>query len=349
MQSIPAGDPRLIWSGAISLQRGDGWLKPWRVPHEDLDLYSPGEIALAGRAERPSGVRLRFATDSRHLTFHTEAMLEDGNFDLYADDALIETVSFSVGDTEVSFSGLAPRSKTVELWLNQFAPFSLRYFEIDDGASLERVEDERPKWITYGSSITHCRQAGSPSFTWPGVVARAQQLNLTSLGFGGQCHADPMIARLIRDLPADFISIKMGINIYGAGSLSPRSYRPAVIGTIATIRDGHPEIPFAVCSPIWGAHRESTQNNVGLTLEQMRMEVCEAVESFRRRGDARIFYVDGLKLFDETMAEHLPDNLHPNALGYRLMGENFNREVFDVQGIVVGWGPSRSRRRARDH
>ena len=132
--------------------------------------------------------------------------------------------------------------------------------------------------------LPHCRIARH--YLAPGVVARARDFNLTSLGYGGQCHADPFIARLIRDRPADFISVKIGINIYGAASLGPRTFRPAVLGTIATIRDGHPHAPFAVCSPIWGHDRETTPNAVGLTLEQMRVEVAEAVgivQKARRR------------------------------------------------------------------
>jgi lysophospholipase L1-like esterase len=67
----------------------------------------------------------------------------------------------------------------------------------------------------------------------------------------------------------------------------------------------------------------------------MRIEVQEAVESFRRRGDANLYYVDGLTLFGKDLAHLLPDNLHPNAEGYRRMGENFLKEVFEVQGVVV--------------
>ena len=336
MPAIPADDPRLIWSGAISCERGDGWVKPWRIPYQDQDLYSPGVSGLAGRAEMPSGVRLRFATDAQTFTCHTEGLAEEGNFDLYADDQFVSTVSYAAGQTEVCFTGLSAGDKTVELWFSPAMPVVLRSIELPAGACLEKSGDNRLKWVTYGSSITHCRTAGSPSCTWPGVVARARGFDLTSLGFGGQCHADPMIARLIRDLSADFVSVKLGVNIYGASSLSPRSFRPAVIGTIATIRDGHPEIPFVVCSPIWSPNREKTPNAVDLTLEQMRLEVFEAVESFRRRGDARIYYVDGLKLFDANLAQYLPDGLHPDAEGYRRMGENFLKEVFEVQGLEVG-------------
>ena len=335
MQKIQPTDPRITWSGAHSLELGPGWAKPWRVPHTDLDLYSPGASALRTRAEMPSGVRLRFATDARELSIATEPLEEDANFDLCIDNEIVATADFRAGATEVRFSGIPPGDKTVEVWLTPAIPVSVRHVELPDGATLEKSEDTRLKWVAYGSSITHCRTAGSPSRTWPGVVARAKNLNLTSLGLGGQCHADPMIARLIRDLPADFLSIKIGINIYGAGSLGPRAFRPAVLGTIATIRDGHPDTPFAVCSPIWGHDRESTPNAVGLTLEQMRVEVEAAVESFQKRGDHNLYYVDGLNLFDATLARHLPDNLHPDPEGYEILGANFLREVFEARGVKV--------------
>ena len=336
MPVIPAADPRLTWSGAISLEEGPGWVKPWRIPHEDQDLYSPGENGLAGRAEMPSGVRLRLATDAEELTVRCEPLAADGCFDLGIGGRIAATAPYAAGATEIRFEGLPAGEKPLEIWLSPAMPVALRQIELPGGSDCEKSQDTRPKWIAYGSSITHCRSAGSPAATWPGVVARARDFNLTSLGFGGQCHADPFIARLIRDLPADFVSVKVGINIYGADSLGPRAFRPAVLGTIATIRDGHPRTPLAVCSPIWSPDRESTPNAVGLTLQQMRVEVAEAVEAFRKRGDANIYYVDGLRLFDESLAEYLPDNLHPDATGYVRMGENFLEEVFGVQGVQAG-------------
>jgi len=335
MSVIAASDPRLSWSGTLSCEMGDGWVKPWRIPYQDQDLYDPGDGGLAARAEMPSGVRLRFGTDAQELKFHTEPLGEAGNFDLYAADQLVATQAYAAAQTEVAFAGLSAGEKIVELWLSPAMPVALRSVELNEGARLEKSVDNGLKWVTYGSSITHCRTAGSPSFTWPGVVARDRNFNLTSLGFGGQCHADPMIARLIRDIDADFVSLKLGINIYGSASMGPRAFRPAVIGSIASIRDGHPNIPLVVCSPIWSPVRESTPNAVGLTLEQMRLEVREAVESFCRRGDDLIYYVDGLRLFDASLAQYLPDDLHPDAEGYRRMGENFLKEVFEVQGVEV--------------
>jgi hypothetical protein len=59
-------------------------------------------------------------------------------------------------------------------------------------------------------------------------VTRARGWDLTCLGYGGQRHLDPLIACTIRDRYADLISMCVGINIYGQGSLNVRTFLPAV-------------------------------------------------------------------------------------------------------------------------
>ena len=67
-----------------------------------------------------------------------------------------------------------------------------------------------------------------------------------------------MIARMIRDLPADFLSMKVGINIQGGNTLNERTFRAAIIGFVQIVREKHPDTPFAVISPIYSPPRETT-------------------------------------------------------------------------------------------
>jgi lysophospholipase L1-like esterase len=159
------------------------------------------------------------------------------------------------------------------------------------------------------------------------VAARGRGLNLTCLGFGGNCHLDPLVARVIRDLPADYLSMKVGINIYGAASLSERTFAPGIIAFVQIVRERHPTAPFVVISPIISPPREAEPNRVGFTLAAMREEVAGAVETLRAHGDRNVYYVDGLSLFGPGLVSLLPDDLHPNAEGYQALGENFLREV----------------------
>jgi hypothetical protein len=229
------------------------------------------------------------------------------------------------GQDGFCFDNLPDGSKRIELGLPQFGVFRLRGLELSANATVAPVEDARPRWITYGSSITQCRAAESPTQTWPAIVARALDFNLTCLGFGGECHIDSMIARMIRDLPADVISLCLGINVFGGASLSPRSFRPAIIGFVQTLREGHPDIPLIVMSPIYSPQREVTPNVVGFDLPLMRQEIETAVRTLQQYGDSNIHYIDGLSNLGADHAHLLPDDLHPNVEGYKLMGKNISK------------------------
>jgi len=320
-------DPRLTWAGAISLQRTDEWVMPWRIPYAERALFPPD--ALRERASMPAGVRIAFRSDTTWLRGAVVPFPEASNLDLCCDGQLIGSASLDNQD-RFAFDGLPAGDKLVELWLPQFGDFRLASLEIAAGASIAPAVDNRPRWITYGSSITQCRTAASPTRTWPAIVARARNYNLTCLGYGGQCHLDPMIARMIRDLPADYLSICAGINIYGAASLGPRAFVPALIGFVQILRERHPATPLAILSPIYSPPRETTPNAVGFTLQAMRDAVAEAVALLQSRGDQYVHYVDGLRVFGTDLGHLLPDDLHPSAEGYQIMGQNFLKEVADV-------------------
>ncbi len=340
---VKADDSRLAWKGIISLEKNNGSVIPWRIPHEDKDIFPDENFHF--QAGTASGVRLMLKTDSKSIKLSGEPL--GGGYDvappgcqvdLCIDNKIIQTQIFDENN-KVLFADLPTGNKVIELWFSPRYSIMLHGIEIDDAASLENIDDKRLKWITYGSSITHCVRAASPAMTWPAIVAREMNFNMISLGYGGQCMLDPMIARMIRDMNADFISLKLGINVYGAG-LSSRTFSAAVIGTIAIIREKHKKTPLAVCSPIYCPPREDTPSIVGNTLKNMRDSVKKAVESFQRRGDENIYYVDGLKIFGAELVAYLPDELHPDAEGMEFMAENFINEVFKKHQIRLHAGNS---------
>ena len=59
----------------------------------------------------------------------------------------------------------------------------------------------------------------------------------------------------------------------------------------------------------------------------MREEVQAAAEALQSHGDKNVHYVDGLRVFGTDYEHLLPDALHPDAEGYRVMGKNFIAEV----------------------
>ena len=194
-------------------------------------------------------------------------------------------------------------------------------------------------------------EADGHSETWPAVAARAAGVELTSLGLGGQCHLDGMVARTLRDADVDLISLKLGINVLNGDSMRERVFIAAVHSFLDTIRDAKPRTPILVVSPILcpaAEDRPGPTLNDGraiytpdrpeslvlgaLTAQRIRVLLTEIVERHRRGGDVDLYYLDGLKLFGHADLGDLPDGLHPNAAGLRRMGERFADLAFGDGG-----------------
>jgi lysophospholipase L1-like esterase len=250
--------------------------------------------------------------------------------------------------TTIRFDGLAATTKHVEIWLPHNAGVELRALRVTDGASLVAPPEPRRRWIHYGSSISHSIEADSPTGVWPVVAARAAGADLYNLGINGQCHLDQFAARTIRDLPADVISLKLGINVVAADTMRERAFVPAVHGLLDTIRDGHPGAPIIVISPIICPPAEThpgptipgtdrrfvvTERPEELSLGALTVvrirELLELIVANRREhGDEHLHYLHGYELFGPADIADLPDDLHPNAAGYVRMGERFAAAAF---------------------
>jgi lysophospholipase L1-like esterase len=167
---------------------------------------------------------------------------------------------------------------------------------------------------------------------------------------------DPFTARTLRDTPADLVSIKIGINLVNADLMRLRAFAPAVHGFLDTVRDGHPDTPLLVISPIHCPIHEETpgpsaaellegrvlfratgdpaERALGkLTLTVIRDELARIVER-RAAEDPQLHYLDGLTLYGEPDGAELPlpDRLHPDAATHRRIGERFAEVAFGSAG-----------------
>ena len=117
---------------------------------------------------------------------------------LASERAVQEWSALDAQPLTVEFDGIAAAgAERLELWLPHRATVTILSLEVAAGAVVAPVKDLRPRWITHGSSITHCAEAHSPARTWPATAARLADVRLYSLGFGGQCHFDQAVARVI--------------------------------------------------------------------------------------------------------------------------------------------------------
>lgn len=278
------------------------------------------------------------------------------------------TVDLATGSVElvsgevvtVRFGDLADQPKDVEIWLPWNETTELVDLRADAPVSPPALSG-RPVWVHHGSSISHGSDAASPTATWPALAARLGGRELVNLGYAGSALLDQLTARTIRDTPADLVSVKIGINIVNTDSMRLRAFTSAVHGFLDTIRDGHPTTPLLVVSPVLCPLQEETpgpldfdlaamaEGRLGyratgdpaevaagrLTLSVIREALAQAVSL---RHDPDLFLLDGRELYGEAdyAVLPLPDGLHPDAAGQRLIGERFAALAFGPGGPLAG-------------
>jgi GDSL-like Lipase/Acylhydrolase family len=317
-----------VWRGCVEWVRHGGWWQPWRLPVQGFATAHAPE--LEARASMPAGVRAMLRTDATALTIDiATAGDEVSPLDVTVDGQLWDRRPLDAGVATVHVS-LPEGTKPVEVWLPQRGTIQIGPLTLKGATTVEPLHIDAFRWITYGSSITHCAGAPGPSETWPALVARQHDWDLLCLGFGGECHLDPLVARTIAQTPADLISLCLGINIAGAASFSRRTLGAHISWFIETIREAQPVTPIVVISPIASPTREETPNAVGLSLADVREIVTEASVALQRLGDARLHLVDGLEILGIDDAHLLPDGLHPGPAGYRLMAGRLGRRLPEV-------------------
>jgi lysophospholipase L1-like esterase len=298
----------------------------------------------------PAGVRLRCTTASRHLELHVRPVaLPDSPpagppapYGLVVDGEPLReppAPADPLADAVVDLPDLPPGEKQVEIWLPPVPGVRIRALRAVDGRAVRPpAPDRRPRWTVYGSSITQGHGA-APTGSWPAVAARLLGLRPTNLGYGGSCLLEPLVARVVAAVPADHITLEVGINVHNSAALRARTLGPALHGFLTAIRDRQPDVPVTVVSPVYGGEvRENTPDSWfeapdgarrrisgDLTLRRIREVLADAVEVRRRRGDGRLAYLDGRELFGapDAAAGRMPDGLHPDAAGQRLMGERW--------------------------
>ncbi|MGI5191583.1 SGNH/GDSL hydrolase family protein [Promicromonospora sp. CA-289599] len=365
--------------GTAELERTARGLRPHRLPGWVRERFPDPQLLMV--EGQPSGVRVVLTTSARTVSLvshplrvaYRGADRPRGAVDLVLDGEPVASSVLDGGDlieadletgaTEfrpglphtTTFDGLPAGDKLVELWLPHNE--SVELVELRSDAPVAPVEPTRRLWLHHGSSISHGSNASTPTQIWPAVAARLGDVDLRNLGFGGSALVDPFLARVIRDTPADLISVKLGINVVNLDGMRLRTFVPAVHGFLDTIRDGHPTTPLVLASPIFcGIHedtpgpgavdpdalgtgqlrfvatgRSEEQQQGKLTLRVIRDALAAVVE---RRGDPNLHHLDGTTLYgaDDAVEHPLPDALHPDTATHRLIGERFARYAFAGTG-----------------
>lgn len=364
--------------GALRLEPTARGVAPHRLPAWALAQAADPQLSMVEAQGAGVRIALRTAATSVTLTAHRTRVTyagaparPDGSIDLVVDGEVVGRTRTSGGTTTeldmvtgqptvipgedlvATFDGLPARVKDVEIWLPHNE--TLEIIEVTADAPVTEAPLVGRRWLHHGSSISQGSNAARPTGTWPAVAARLGGVELQNLGFGGAALLDPFVARVMRDTPADLLSVALGINLVNSDLMRLRAFRAGLHGFLDTIRDGHPSTPLLVVTPLHCRIHEATPGPGAfdteaiaegrlafmatgdpaevpagrLTLESIRTETTRLVAE-RQATDPHLFLLDGLTLYGaaDEAAHPLRDALHPDAETHRFIGERFAQHVF---------------------
>ncbi|QGV81653.1 GDSL-type esterase/lipase family protein [Streptomyces ficellus] len=320
----------MTWQDPVPFLRGTAWLdtrgRALRADPADLGRL-PWETAQ--RAALPIGVRLEFTVSpgTRAVEIRYRAAVPDSSQELRdvahcfalweGDTCLRETIPDPAEETKVTIP-LPPDGRTGPFTVHppeSQAPEILGVRAVDGTLS---PAAPRPRWLVHGDSITEGWWSTRPAHAWPAVAGRALGVDAVNLGYAGSARGELSIAQQLARLPADLLTLAFGTNCWsGVPHSAPLLYE-TTRAFISLVRQGHPDTPLLLLSPLLRPEAESTANALGATLAELRTAMEEAVRDLAADGDGRLDLLPGRDLIGPGQ---LADGLHPDDAGHARVAE----------------------------
>jgi lysophospholipase L1-like esterase len=319
--------------------RGIAWPGDDRVPYPRAKPDDFGRLPFDTwwQAQIPAGVRLELAGDAAEIEItyrtRTDKLGPRGDgagraFSLWRGDAKVADVAAVVGEGGARFT--LPSAEPVTVYLPEgMKPEILDV--IPFGGSIEPVPPG-PRWIAYGDSVAEGWMASEPALAWPAIASRAHGLDGVNLGYAGAARGEIVSAEHLADIRAAVISITHGTNCWTRIPHSAGMVREGMAAFLEIVRQGHPDTPIVVSSPIVRPDAESAPNRLGATLADLRAAIETVVEDRIAAGDTRLGLIPGRGIVNE---DQLADEIHPNDDGHRALAAAIGPAVAAAASAAV--------------
>ena len=284
------------------------------------------------QAQIPVGVRLELAGDATEveISYETKAA-EPGirgegggiTFQLWRAGVMIdeEKASHPHGTARLRLGNPAAGDRAIV-----YLPEALRPTIRDVSGVGGEVKPPplEPRWICYGDSVAEGWLASAPAGAWPAIAGRDHRLDVVNMGYAGAARGEIVSAEHIAELAADVISITHGTNCWTRTPHSTGMMRENVRAFLDIVRQGHPDTPILVSSPVVRPDAEAETNRLGATLADLRRVMEDVIRERIDGGDGRMRLVPGRDLLPE---DQLADGIHPNDDGHRTLAKALGPEV----------------------
>jgi lysophospholipase L1-like esterase len=316
--------------------RGCAWPGTDDIPYPRADPADLSRLPVdtVETARIPAGVRFEFVGDAEVVELaYTTRTNEFGyrgpgagtTFALYRGAKPVDEQAAVLGDGTVRLAVVGDHDDPAVVYL----PEGMRpvvHTITGAGGTIEPAP-RAPRWLAYGDSIAEGWIASGPSGAWPAIAARDRDLDVVNLGYAGSARGELASAEQVAALDADVISISHGTNCWTRIPFSAAMFRENTRAFLAVVRQGHPETPIVVTSPVLRPDAEATPNRLGATLADLRAAMEDVTRECIAGGDDRLTLVPGGGLL---APDDLPDGIHPGDDGHRTLAVAFGGAVRDA-------------------
>ncbi|MFJ5550722.1 GDSL-type esterase/lipase family protein [Streptomyces sp. NPDC093225] len=326
------------WLDPVPFLRGVAWRDGGRALRADPADTERLPWDTGERATLPIGVRLEFTAPRAHAVEISYRATVPGPTDALRDLAHGFALWNRSGPLSEVFTEPAPEAVLrIELPPGS-GPFTIHPPETQSPLILGLrgvggpllPAPAAPRWVVHGDSITEGWWSTRPAHGWTAVAGRALGVDTVNLGYAGAARGELVVAEQLASLPADVLTLAFGTNCWSRVPFSAPLLYETTRAFLELVRQGHPQTPLLLVSPVLRPGAEAVPNKLGATLAELRAAMERAVRERILAGDRRLAVLPGLPLL---RPEHLADGLHPNDAGHAALGAAVARSLRE-EGFV---------------
>lgn len=305
-----------------------------RLPISIAQSTSPGVLSLS---RHTSGGRVRFVTDSPYVALTVKykdiskmthmPLTGSAGFDFYADNVYCGTLrpEWNVEDSAEALIKLPEGKKCVTINFPLYASVRKVYVGLDENAVVEKAPDYKisKPVVFYGSSITQGGCASKPGSSYQSILSRHFDFDYVNLGFSGNAKGE--------DAMADYIAgLDMSLFVYDYDHNAPSHahLRETHERMFLRIREKNPDLPIIIMSrPRYDSALDTLQ----------RLFIIENTYSNAiRRGDRKVWFIEGRSLMDIVKDNGTVDGCHPTDAGFLSMAYRIIAEIDRNYKFIFG-------------
>ncbi|MCR2764351.1 GDSL-type esterase/lipase family protein [Microbacterium sp. zg.B48] len=310
--------PSLDWNGGSRLPDASRVLLPSDTV-ATAGVPAGVHFSIVGTAE---AVEVRFRRGEP--TWRPAPTLR-GEFVVYTPDGSSTTAPLP-RDADVAVIELPARSEGEVIDIHLPETIQLRFDSVVGvGGALEPAP-QLPRWVVYGDSITQGWSVSRAGLGWASLSGRRLGRELINLGFARAARGELAAADVIGASQADAVALAWGTNSYSTLPADTDLIAATMRTFLTAVRQGLPDAPIAVISPVLRADAEFLPNRFGATQSDLRSALEDAVREFAAAtGDGNLLVIPGLDLVPAD--RFVADRVHPDDAGHVALAQNVSSRL----------------------